>query len=699
MDDMQDLQWLASEIDGITDINELNRIIQTAQGIPALLANDRKTKLMQYQQRAQGAQALAQGQKPPVMAQIKGQAAQQEAARQAEMMQLAQLAALQQPEDMGLAALPYDEEEGESPEYQSTEDEGAEEGQGAAVGGLVALAEGGAVIHEKDYDDKFIDTAMAPLQLWKDIYGFAHGGDVRGFSGEEESFAELDPTRDSMARLSGPAADAMQQTFARQLDPIDLDEEAKKDKYTTKLDAEHTYFRPWPSESEGAPKKHIPTAEDYYKQIAEPVSNIWGDIQRGASTFLPTIRRANEPSTIQRPNVPVHTLGEYYNKAIDTFSDEATPKSENQRAVETQHTSNQTTASGATTELPSEFQVGKTAENLKAKQPDTLKFTNTDTGGLRALGAPPKAAPAATTTKISTTAPPSGAPATPPAGGQTVAAPGGQGQGQQQLPPRDLETHEHQDEIVRTIDNPKLSWQDKVQYLKEVLGAPYQMSPELLSKYEKQLADMRSEKGWMTGLSFLSGMLGARTPWMSQALSEGGIQALGTYGKYADDENKLQQSLLEQQMGIEKAPVEARQKAGLEFLKQQTEGQKQASELKKTLAARGLDYKKGIDVAHVRNKGGMDKAAFDRTTKVMVQTLVNEAKKAGSPPSPDRANSAAQQLLAGDGVYAMMPEGPEKRAYFNDVARNLYNSSVAMYSGHSIGNIGGAGQPIVIPTL
>ena len=199
-DNMQDLQWLASEIENINSIPELDKIIQTAQGIPALLANDRKTKLMQYQQQMQGQQAMAQGQRPPVMAQIKGQAAQQEAARQQAQMQ--QLAALQASPEMGLAALPYDEEDEESPEYQSTEDEGAEEGEGAAMGGLVALAQGGPVDgqDEKDFGDKYMDAVMAPLQAWRKIYGLAHGGPVRGFNGEEESYVNLDPERDEIGR-------------------------------------------------------------------------------------------------------------------------------------------------------------------------------------------------------------------------------------------------------------------------------------------------------------------------------------------------------------------------------------------------------------------------------------------------------------------------------------------------------------------
>ena len=299
MKDMQDLQWLASEIEDIHDIPTLNRIIQTSQGIPAILADSRIKQLQRLAAQTQGARALAQGQQPPVMAQIKGQAAQQEAARQQAQMQ--QLAALQASPEMGLAALPYDEEDEESPEYQSTEDEGAEEGEGAAMGGLVALAQGGPVDgqDEKDFGDKYMDAVMAPLQAWRKIYGLAHGGPVRGFNGEEESYVNLDPERDATGRLMGPASDV------------------REGEFLTPKESDFNYFKPWPSETEGYPKKHIPTAKDYYEQATGAVSDIWDTMKRGASQmadvkvrkdeapkqvseFLPSVRRADEPSAVKR---------------------------------------------------------------------------------------------------------------------------------------------------------------------------------------------------------------------------------------------------------------------------------------------------------------------------------------------------------------------------------------------------------------
>lgn len=671
MDDMQDLNWLASEIDSINDINELNKIIQTSQGIPALLANDRKTKLMKFQQQAQGAQALAQGQKPPVMAQIKGQAAQQDAARQAQMMQLAQLAALQQPQDEGLAALPYDEEEGESPEYQGTENESAEEGEGAAMGGLVALAQGGSVDGpKKDFADKTVDNLTGLLHDWYDnsVFSMAQGGPVRGF---------YEGSQGDPLKPMGPASNA---GFYQ---------------------PESDYMPLWPVAEEAAsagPGNAFDYAADKVSGAYHKVRDAMraGD-QRAGEIFSylsggpsPTSKSTDLMNALGLHQVDNAKLG----RRIDFSTGEITPpvKSENERAAETQDTSNQTTASGTTTELPSEFQVEKTADNLKTKQPDTLKFTSPDQGGLRALGPQPKstpsAPPAAPANKVSSQAPATPSPTTPPAGGQTTTPPGGQEQGQQRLT-NELEQHPHQEEIINTIDNPKLSWQDKVKYLQEVIGAPYQMSPELLSKYEKQLADMRSEKGWMTGLSFLTGVLGARTPWLSQALSEGGIQALGTYGKYAGDESKLEQGLLEQQMGIEKAPVEARQKAGLELLKQQSESQKQAADLRKSALLGGLRYQGATDSAYIRNRGVRDKAAYDRTTRLLVEHFKNSNPK---PMTPADAEKLAATNAPGANPRWMQLTPQEQRDFRNDMARDIFAHSQTLQSGAGMDRIGGAGQ-------
>lgn len=677
---MEDLNRLVSEIESINDIGELNKIIQTSQGLPALIANDRKTKLMQFQQQAQGAQALAQGQKPPVMAQIKGQAAQQDAARQAQMMQLAQLAALQQPEDMGLAALPYDEEDQESPEYQSTEDEGAEEGEGAAMGGLVALAQGGSVDgpemygsvegRKKDFADKTVDNITDLFHTWYDnsVFGMAQGGQVRGFYEGSD-----DPLR-AMENPPGPASNAA------------FYETPKSD-----------YMEPWPVPEEGAsagPGDALGYAADKisgaYKKVRDAMHA--GD-QRAGEIFSylsggpsPTSKSTDLMNALGLHQVDNAKLGRH----IDFSTGEITPpvKSENERVAETQDTSNRTIASGTTSELPSEFQVEKTAETPKAKQPDTLKFTSPDQGGLRALGPQPKSAtPAAPAAKPSgqTFAP---APTTPPAGGQTTAAPGGQEQGQQRLT-TELEQHPHQEEIVKTIDDPKLSWQDKVKYLQDIMGAPYQMSPELLSKYEKQLADIRSDKGLMTGMSFLTGLLGARTPWLSQALSEGGIQALGTYGKYADDESRLQQAMLEQQMGMEKAPIEARQKAGLELLKQQMESQKQAADLKKTALSGNLRYYGTTDAANIRNRGMMDKARYDRATKFGIENMRQQNKGAMT---YDQALRAAQNTLNTNAKYYQEFDKDAQAQMVRDMA-NMYMQSSGAAGGQNMGKIGG-GAPV-----
>lgn len=723
MDDMQDLNWLASEIDSINDINELNKIIQTSQGIPALLANDRKTKLMKFQQQVQGAQALAQGQKPPVMAQIKGQAAQQDAARQAQMMQLAQLAALQQPQDEGLAALPYDEEEGESPEYQGTENESAEEGEGAAMGGLVALAQGGSVDGpKKDFADKTVDNLTGLLHDWYDnsVFSMAQGGPVRGFSGLDGSSVELsDFERRHPEVLNDTMASRWGDEFAQH---------AQTDKDLLGTDILGSVADRW-KDTIG---HHAQTDKDVLGAIANRWKNMHAEHVRNSDDFARGLKQTWDESTApiggpadRTPRMSASdaqlleekgAFGPRRPSTLDKISQALTP-----------HTPNPTPSAA-----PVESGVSAQQSAPGWGAPDIASSDDPWTMGLRTLGATPMRptgetspwdqdaespavkseidrhhetelasdktrAPGARTANAT---PPAGGQTTttPPAGGQTTAAPGGQEQGQQRLT-NELEQHPHQEEIINTIDNPKLSWQDKVKYLQEVIGAPYQMSPELLSKYEKQLADMRSEKGWMTGLSFLTGVLGAKTPWLSQALSEGGIQALGTYGKYAGDESKLEQGLLEQQMGIEKAPVEARQKAGLKYLEQTAAAQKEAADLKKAALTGGLRYQGVTDSAYIRNKGGMDKAAFDRQTRLAVQALANEAKRAGTPPSADRANSTAAQLLALDPTYSLMPEGPDKRAYFTKFAKSLHDGAVAMHSGQPMGNIGGTGQPIVIPHL
>jgi hypothetical protein len=279
-------------------------------------------------------------------------------------------------------------------------------------------------------------------------------------------------------------------------------------------------------------------------------------------------------------------------------------------------------------------------------------------------------------------------PATPPAGGQTTAAPGGQGQGQQRLT-TELEQHPHQEEIVKAIDDPKLSTEDKIKRLQDIMGPAYQMSPELLAKYEKQLADIRSDKGLMTGMSFLTGLLGAKTPWLSQALSEGGIQALGTYGKYADDESRLQQAMLEQQMGMGKAPIEMRQKAGLEFLKETEAGRKSAADLQRALATHGLDFQKGVTVQGMRNRSAMDKAAYDRNTKMIVEQFKNSNTKPMTPADAERI-AGQQAPMANPRWMQLTPQ--EQTAFRNQMASDIYAHSQTLQSGAGMGKIGGAGQ-------
>ena len=690
MDGMQDLNWLASEIENINDIGTLNKIIQTSQGIPALLANDRKTQLMKLQQQAQGAQALAQGQKPPVMAQIKGQASQEEAARQAQMQQLAQLAALQQPEDMGLAALPYDEEDQESPEYQSTEDEGAEEGQGAAMGGLVALAQGGSVDgpemygsvagRKKDFADKTVDNLTGLLHDWYDnsIFNMAQGGPVRGFYEGSDG----DPLKPM-----GPASNA---GFYQ---------------------PESDYMAPWPIAEEAAsagPGSALDFATDKISKAYHDVRDVTrAGGQRAGEIFSylsggpsPTSKSTDLMNALGLHQVDNAKLG----RRIDFSTGEISPpvKSENERATETQHTSNQTTASGTTSELPPEFQVEKTADNLKTKQPDTLRFTNPDEKGLTALGAPPKAAPSGETTKISartTTTPPAGGQGstttTPPAGGQTVAAPGGQEQGQQRLT-TELEQHPHSNDIIETLDDPRSSMEQKVQRLMEIMGPAYKMSPELLSKYEKQLADMRSEKGLMTGLSFLSGVLGARTPWMSQALSEGGIQALGTYGKYADDESRLQQAMLEREMGMEKAPFDLRQKAGLELLSQQAAGTKAANELKKTALLAGSR----LGAADISKQGRIASAVISANARTKAQQWANSLK---GMPTADAAMRQASTDLLNDPSFVTEKDPIKKKARQKELADAYYSEALNRFNtlrgGAGNQNMGTIGGGAAVPRI
>ena len=228
------------------------------------------------------------------------------------------------------------------------------------------------------------------------------------------------------------------------------------------------------------------------------------------------------------------------------------------------------------------------------------------------------------------------------------------------------------------------------------MGAPYQMSPELLSKYEKQLADMRSEKGLMTGLSFLTGVLGARTPWMSQAISEGGLQALGTYGRYGEDEHRLQQAMLEQQMGNERAPIEARQKAGLELLKQEAEAGKQATDIKKAT----LGFGKTIGAANIRADATMRKAQFDRGTQLLKQQMANEAMKTGKPPSPDRAYALAKDLAILDPEFAdavLKKDTARQDQILRRMAGGIHSGAMQLYNGaagnRNMDNMGG-GAPV-----
>lgn len=730
-DNMQDLQWLASEIENINSIPELDKIIQTAQGIPALLANDRKTKLMKFQQQAQGQQALAQGQKPPVMSQIKGQAAQDDAARQMQMMQ--QLAALQQPQDMGLAALPYDEEDQESPEYQSTEDEGAEEGEGAAMGGLVALAQGGSVDspdmygsiegRKKGFADKRVDDLTGMLHDWYDhsVFNMAQGGPVRGFyQGTEDP---LQPLSDFERRHPEVLDDTMGSRWRNT-----LDQHTQTDKDILGTDVLGSVADRWKAMHAG----HMQTDKDIVNPIVDRWKAMHDRHMQNSADFTRGLKQTWEESTapmggpVDRTSMPASNYSALEEKGafgpkppgvLDRISNALTPHTPNPPpsggpAVEEQGGAAQPSAPGwgapeiASSEDP--WSMGLRSLGSTPMRPDEASYAwNPDQQPVKSelerhaetekasdqTRAPGARAVADKAPPSTTTAPQN--PVTPPAGGQTVNAPGGQEQGQQRLT-TELEQHPHSDEIVRTLDDPEISWEAKVKRLQDIMGAPYQMSPELLSKYEKQLADMRSEKGLMTGLSFLTGVLGARTPWMSQAISEGGLQALGTYGRYGEDEHRLQQAMLEQQMGNERAPIEARQKAGLELLKQEAEAGKQAAELKKYLAGTQLRNTGNLNVQQLRNIGGMNKAAYDRATKFGVEQMRQTHKGALT---YDQALRAAQNTLNMNTQYFGQIEPEVQAQMVKDMARGYMQSGNAPASNQNMGNIGGTGQRVVIPNL
>lgn len=128
-------------------------------------------------------------------------------------------------------------------------------------------------------------------------------------------------------------------------------------------------------------------------------------------------------------------------------------------------------------------------------------------------------------------------------------------------------------------------YKDQIAALQEIYQGNLtgKLSPEVTSRLAAMEEQATRDK-WLGALTaFGSGMFGADTPYMSQAIASGALRGLSTYRQGAQNEEQAALRNLQAQMEAEKEPEAARQKAISTYMQGQLQAGKSAADLRKEM--------------------------------------------------------------------------------------------------------------------
>lgn len=155
------------------------------------------------------------------------------------------------------------------------------------------------------------------------------------------------------------------------------------------------------------------------------------------------------------------------------------------------------------------------------------------------------------------------------------------------------------------------------------------LSPEMASRLTA-MEDQATRDKWLGALTaFGSGLFGAETPYMSQAIASGALRGLSTYQQGAQNEEQATLRNLQAQMKAEEQPEEARQKAINTYMQAQLASGKSAADIRKEMikqqAMQGRDVYKASEAMkraelYAQNRPGSEIADALKQSQIEANT-------------------------------------------------------------------------------
>ena len=111
--------------------------------------------------------------------------------------------------------------------------------------------------------------------------------------------------------------------------------------------------------------------------------------------------------------------------------------------------------------------------------------------------------------------------------------------------------------------------EETISYLQELAGGPRKLSPEMMQRLEEKVSGAKEDK-WLGALmGLVGGTLSSSSPYLGQAVGEGGLKGLSAYQQGAKEQGGAEQDLLSAQLGQEDADRAAKQAAFEHYMKQE----------------------------------------------------------------------------------------------------------------------------------
>lgn len=177
------------------------------------------------------------------------------------------------------------------------------------------------------------------------------------------------------------------------------------------------------------------------------------------------------------------------------------------------------------------------------------------------------------------------------------------------------------------------------------------LSPETASRLEAMQEQATRDKWLQTLTGFGAGMFGAETPYLSQAIASGAMKGLSAYQQGAQNEEQAELRSLQAQMAAEKEPREAQQKAVNTFIQAQLQQGKSMAEIRKALEVARIN-------AQTRAQSDVFKAGAAKERAQIIAGGMGGLKEAKAQADINNINSqiAARKLEISDKARAKTKE-------------------------------------------